>query len=59
MIKTNGRITPDIDNENTPNPNPKNSPFIVNYAVIVFKYPKIMKSINPSIDIESIVLKNT
>ena len=45
-------------NENDPNKNPKISPFKVNSLVIVFKYPNIMNSISPSIDIDKIVLKN-
>ena len=36
----------------------KNSPLVVNSAVLILRYPKIMKSKNPSIDIDRIGLKD-
>jgi hypothetical protein len=57
-INTKGRINPAMYKENVPNTNPIISPFIVFCLVIVFKYPNIINSINPSIDIYNIVLKN-
>lgn len=57
-IIANGSITPDILKENVPNANPKISPLIFNSAVITFKYPNKMNSINPSILIDNIELKN-
>ena len=57
-INTKGRINPAMYKENVPNTNPKISPFKVFCLVIVFKYPNIINSINPSIDIYNIVLKN-
>ena len=51
-------ITTLITKENNPKLNPKISPSILNSAVTMFKYPKMQKSINHSIDIYKIVLKN-
>jgi hypothetical protein len=51
-------MNPDIEILKTPKPKPKISPFIENSAVLVFKYPNIIKSIKPSIDIDNIELKN-
>ncbi len=56
MVQT-GKINPDNAKENIPNPNPNYSPLIVNSAVRVFKYPKIMNSKNPSTDNAKIILK--
>ncbi len=55
-IKVKGNIIPAVNRQNIPKLNPKNSPFFVNSAVFMFRYPKIIKSKKPSIDIESIGL---
>ena len=57
-IKVIGNINPEANRLNIPKLNPKNSPFNVNSAVIIFRYPKIMKSKKPSIDIDRIGLKD-
>ena len=53
-----GNINPDANKLNIPKLNPKNSPFVVNSAVFMLRYPKIMKSKNPSTDIDRIGLKD-
>jgi hypothetical protein len=58
MIVANGKTTPDIVILKVPNPNPKISPFIEKSTVLRLRYPNIIKSKKPSIDIESIGLKN-
>ena len=58
MIIYIGNITPETNNVKIPKLNPKISPFVLNYAVIMFRYPNIMKSKNPSIDIDSIGSKD-
>ena len=47
-----GNINPDASRLNIPNMNPNISPLVVNQAVFMFKYPKIMKSKKPSIAID-------
>ena len=51
-------MSPEANRLNTPKLNPKISPFVVNSAVFKLRYPKIMKSKNPSIDIDRIGLKD-
>ena len=49
-----GRIIPDNVKLIVPKNNPKISPVKLNFLVIKFKMPNIIKSINPSIDNERI-----
>ena len=55
-IKVKGTISPAVNRLIVPKLNPKNSPLVVNSAVFMFRYPNIIKSKKPSIDIESIGL---
>ena len=55
-IKVIGNINPEANRLKVPKLNPKNSPLVVNSAVFMFRYPKIIKSKKPSIDIDSIGL---
>ncbi len=57
-IKVIGNINPEANRLNIPKLNPKNSPLVVNSAVFIFRYPKIIKSKKPSIDIYRIGLKD-
>jgi hypothetical protein len=57
-IKVIGNIKPEAYRLNIPKLNPKYSPFNVNSAVIMLRYPKFMKSKNPSTDIDRIGLKD-
>ncbi len=57
-IKVIGNINPEADRLNIPKLNPKNSPLVVNSTVFMLRYPKIMKSKNPSIDIDRIEFKD-
>ena len=57
-IKVIGNINPEVNRLNIPKINPKNSPLVVNSAVFILRYPKIMKSKNPSTDIDRIGLKD-
>ncbi len=56
-IKVIGNINPEANRLNIPKLNPKYSPFVVNSAVFMLRYPKIMKSKKPSTDIDRIGLK--
>ncbi len=56
IIKVKGNITPAVNRLKVPKLNPKNSPFVVNSAVFMLRYPKIIKSKKPSIDIDRIGL---
>ena len=55
-IKIIGNINPEANRLKVPKLNPKNSPLVVNSAVFMFRYPNIIKSKKPSIEIESIGL---
>ena len=57
-MRITGKINPDINKLKIPKLNPIISPFIDNYAVMILRYPKIIKSKKPSIDICNIGLKN-
>ncbi len=55
-IKVIGNIIPAVNRQNIPKLNPKNSPLVVNSAVFMLRYPKIIKSKKPSTDIDRIGL---
>ena len=57
-IKVIGNINPEANRLKVPKLNPKNSPLVVNSAVFMLRYPKIIKSKKPSIDIDRIGLKD-
>ena len=58
IITTIGKINPDIKRLNIPILKPKISPSFENSGVLMLRYPNIIKSIKPSIDIYNIGLKN-
>ena len=57
-IKVIGNISPEANRLKVPKLNPKNSPLVVNSAVFMLRYPNIIKSKKPSIDIDRIGLKD-
>ena len=57
-IKVIGNINPEANRLKVPKLNPKNSPLVVNSAVLILRYPNIIKSKKPSIDIDRIGLKD-
>ena len=57
-IKVIGNINPEANRLKVPKIIPKNSPLVVNSAVFMLRYPKIIKSKKPSIDIDRIGLND-